>query len=42
MNMNISRVMKSTQRIYRKNKKLMLTVMGGAVAGIVAVMISKL
>lgn len=42
MNMNIDRMVKSTQRMYRKNKKLMLTLLGGAMAGAVAVMISKL
>ena len=42
MNMNINRMMKSTQRMYKKNKKLMLTLFGGAMAGILAIMISKL
>ena len=42
MNMNINRMAKDVGRIYKRNKKLMMTVLGGAVAGMLAIMISKL
>ncbi len=42
MNMNISRMTKDVGRMYKRNKKLMLTLLGGAMAGVMAIMISKL
>ena len=42
MNMNINRMAKDVGRMYKRNKKLMMTIIGGAMAGVMAIMISKL
>ena len=42
MNMNINRMAKDVGRMYKRNKKLMMTVLGGVMAGTIAIMISKL
>lgn len=42
MNMNMSRITRDAERMYKRNKKFMLTLAGGAMAGIIAIMISKL
>lgn len=40
--MSVNRIVKDLGRVYKRNQKLMLTVIGGAMAGILAIMISKL
>ena len=42
MNMNISRMARDAERMYKRNKKFMMTILGGAMAGMLAIMISKL
>lgn len=42
VNTSISRMTKDMERMCKKNRKLVLTVMGGALAGLVAIMVSKL